>query len=215
MSIRITEARSQKQIDDVARFRYETYVEEMERPQKYADHERRRIWEPLDETGRVTVAYNKEDRVIGTMRINYGADCDLGEYRDFYQMEEFGDHFPEYVTTSTKLMVAQTHRSSTLALRLAIEAYRFGLKRGALLDFIDCNQHLEGFFHKLGYRQYCGRKQHPEYGDVLPMVLYAHDFLHLSLVGSPLLRSANEILKPPPVATDHRKRDLLTIRGAA
>lgn len=91
----------------------------------------------------------------------------------------------------------------------------FGLKRGALLDFIDCNPHLEKFFLKLGYRPYCGRKEHQEYGDVQPMVLYAKDFLHLSLVNSPFLRRAKDILDIPKALRDHRKKELLEIRGAA
>jgi len=38
-------------MERVAEFRYRIYVEEMGRMQMYADHGRRRIYEPFDQTG--------------------------------------------------------------------------------------------------------------------------------------------------------------------
>ena len=215
MSTCIAEATSRQQLEEVARFRYSTYVEELRRPQKHADHRRREVLEPLDETARITLAYDDDERVVGTLRTNFGDETDLGKYRRFYQLDDFARYHPHSISLSTKLMVAKAHRSSSLALRLAVDAYRDGLRRQVMLNFIDCNRSLEKFFFKLGYRSYCGRKQHEEYGDVLPMVLYVRDISHLAQVGSPFLRSARQFLDPAPVACCQTQDRLSEVRGAA
>lgn len=194
----------------VARFRYQIYVGEMAREQKYADAATKTIHEPLDNGARITAAFDDDGEVVGTMRANYLKDCDIGEYRSFYKIDDFGAAFEDRMTITTKLMVRPDLRSGSLPLRLACEAYRYGLVRGMLMDFIDCNRHLEGFFHKLGYRAYCGRRSHPEFGDVLPMVLYSRDWLHLSIVGSPFLREARKVLD---LNIDHRQIEPWMARG--
>ncbi len=203
------------ELDAVAAFRYRVYVEEMGRPQRYACHRSRRILEPLDAHARITAAFDAGGEVVGTLRTNYLSEGGVAEYRDFYRIDEFGAPFEEHMTVTTKLMVRGDLRSSTLPLRLALEAYRVGVTRGVVMDFIDCNRHLEGFFHKLGYRAYCGRRHHEEYGDVLPMVLYVRDWLHLSVVGSPFLREAHKVLPPGEARIDHRRIEPWIERGAA
>ena len=112
-------------------------------------------------------------------------------------------------------MVAREYRASSLGLRLGIEAYRNGLRRGVNTDFIDCNPHLESLFRKLGYLPSCDRRQHEEYGSALPMRLRVHDRQQLSLVGSPFLHSAMQIRDRVPVAEDRRQRNLPEVLGAA
>lgn len=51
---------------------------------------------------------------------------------------------------------------------------------------MDCNPHLEAQFARFGYRSYRSRVEHPEYGDVLPMLLVCPDLEHLVRVKSPL-----------------------------
>jgi len=211
----IRKIESDAELDEVAEFRYSIYVEEMGRRQRYADPSSRRVLEPLDQNARITAAYDAGGKIVGTLRTNYLSESDIGDYRAFYRIEEFGAPFEEHMTVTTKLMVRPELRAGTLPVRLAIEAYREGLNRGVVMDFIDCNRHLEGFFHKIGYRAYCGRRNHPEFGDVLPMVLYTRDWLHLSVVGSPLLKAARRVLPSGEARLDHRRIEPWIERGAA
>jgi hypothetical protein len=97
------------------------------------------------------------------------------------------------VSITTTLMIAPKHRNGTLGCRLSLATFRDGRRDGILFDFIDCNPHLEETFQRLGYRRYLGRIQHPEYGDVLPLVLMLTDVEHLEQIGSPFARVCREV----------------------
>lgn len=194
MSLTIRLAETPEDRHRVFRFRYEIYVEEMARPQTYANHAERIVEEPLDETGHIYLAEDEQGRVVGTVRSNYGCNTDFGCYEEFYQLRRAGDSYPDRVSITTKLMVAPAHRQGTLGARLSMATYRDGITNGILFDFIDCNPHLEDTFHRFGYRRYTGRIQHPEYGDVLPLVLLLTDLEHLEQVGSPFARPCREQL---------------------
>lgn len=201
--IRLAKNRSDRTA--VFKFRYETYVNEMKRSQKFADHQQRVIEEPLDASGHILIA-EKAGQTIGTARFNVGVDQYFGIYGRLYRLREFEPFYPARVSITTKLMVAREHRHGQLALRLALACYAEGLRLGTAFDFIDCNHHLVGFFRKLGYRQIFPDIVHPEYGPVVPMVLAMHDTNHLANVGSPFL----EIARPTEDALDsvgffHRK----------
>lgn len=174
-------------LESIYRMRYEVYVEEMQRPQQYADHERRMIKEPLDERGNIYYATH-EGRIVGTMRTNYYRDGGAGYYPELYQFHLFEHDLWDSFSITTKLIVRQELRAGTLGTRLAMHGYHQCLKDGINFDFIDCNPHLEGYFRKLGYLPYCGRIEHPEYGNVLPLVLPFHDLEHLKLTSSPFAR---------------------------
>lgn len=192
MPVTIRQAETTEDRQRVFRFRYEIYVEEMQRPQTYADHQARTIIEPFDATGHIFLAEDQAGQIVGTVRTNFARDTDFGYYRELYGMECVGEAFPEHVSITTKLMVAPRERSSTLAHRLCTKLYCFGLAEGILFDFIDCNPHLEGHFQRLGYCRYRDRIQHPEYGDVLPMILPVNDLGHLESVDSPWVRDCRE-----------------------
>jgi hypothetical protein len=181
----IRRAESGEDLEKLYRFRYTVYVEEMGRPQRYADHEGRRIEEPLDATAANFIAL-KDDEVVGCLRWNGGRDTDFGEYVDLYDMRCAGPYFPEHCGTTTKLMVDAAHRRSVLPILLCRAGYTHARQQGLLADFMDCNPHLEQQFAAFGYRPYRSRVHHPEYGDVLPMLLVCVDQDHLLRVRSPL-----------------------------
>jgi hypothetical protein len=192
MPLTIRKAETAEDRQRVFRFRYEIYVEEMRRPQRHADHQARTIEEPFDATGHIFLAEDETGRVAGTVRANFGRDTDFGYYHELYGMDCVGRSFPEHVSITTKLMVRPELRSGTLAFRIGSECYRHNLRAGILFDFIDCNPYMEGHFQRLGYRRYRDRIQHPEYGDVLPLVLPMTDLEHLESVGAPLARFCRE-----------------------
>lgn len=208
MSIIIRQAETNEDRGRVFRFRYEVYVEEMKRRQAYANHDARIIEEPLDKSGRIYLAEDDQGKVVGTVRSNYGRDTDFGYYVDLYQMRSVGRSYPDRVSITTKLMVAPEYRRGTLGARLCSKAYAQNLADGILFDFIDCNPHLEQIFHRFGYRHYMGRIQHPEYGDVLPLVLLVTDLEHLEQVGSPFARICRTHL--PHIEANRRMRERIT-----
>ena len=77
----IRRAETAADLEKLYRFRYAVYVEEMGRPQRYADHGRKRIEEPLDAPAANFIAL-KDEEVVGCVRWNGGQDTDFGEYVD-------------------------------------------------------------------------------------------------------------------------------------
>lgn len=185
MEIRLATTVEERQ--HVYRMRYEVYVEEMGRTQKYADHTRRTVEEPLDEKARIYYAVHG-GRIVGTMRQNYFRDGGLYYYPELYRFELFDSDLWDSFSVTTKLIVRPELRAGTLGTRFALHGFEQCIKDGMTFDFIDCNPHLEGYFKKLGYMPYCGRIMHPEYGDVLPLALPFQDLEHLKLTSSPFAR---------------------------
>lgn len=198
MNIEVRLARGREELLKLFRFRYAIYVEEMGRKPNYADHALRTIEEPFDLTGYNLIALDC-GQIVGALRANIGAETDFGQYVDLYEMRRAGSWFPQHVSMTSKFMVAPQHRGGTVAVRLALACFEFGCVHGIYFDFMDTNRHLEATYQRLGYRGYKGRAFHPEYGDVLPMVLSLTDEQHLKSVHSPYLRVRRRFpwVKPP------------------
>jgi hypothetical protein len=187
MAIQIRKVRTASEASAVFRLRYEVYIEELGRTQRYADHAARAIEEPLDACANVFCAYDGA-RLVGTVRSNYTRCSPLGEYESLYQMQRCGGAHPRSTSVTTKLVVASDHRRSTLAFRLAAETYFTGLCDGVLFDFVDVYPARVPFFERLGYRVHLPQAMHPEYGAVIVMRLGMRDARHLAAVKSPFLR---------------------------
>ena len=184
--------------EQVFRFRYRIYVEEMARVQRYADHAARRIEDPLDEGAVNLAAFDRGD-VVGVVRINYPTTSSLGVYEDLYRMRAFagGDH-PDATFIVTRLMIESALRKGLLGYRLCLACYEHGLRNGARSAFIDCNDHLVPFFRGLGFHAYMGTTRHEEYGEVLPMKLDMADEANLAAVRSPFLAALRKWQRASP-----------------
>jgi GNAT superfamily N-acetyltransferase len=147
-SIRL--AANHKEREQLYSFRYRIYAEEMNRPQRYADHERRRIEDPLDAAGYNLIAWKGEE-IVGCVRLNLAWLGGVDYYRDLLRMDELARGFPTGVSLCTRLMVAPYRRGGSIAFRLSDASYRLAKENGVKWNFIDCNDHLVGFFEKLGY----------------------------------------------------------------
>lgn len=181
-------ATTHEELEQIYRFRYHIYIQEMGRTQHYADHDRQMTVEPLDATGKVFGAWS-EGKVIGTVRINLARDTNLGYYEQIYSLQRAGAFHPKHTSITTKLMVAKNQRRGRLAVLLAVAGYNTLRENGVEFDFIDCNSHLVPLFFKWGYRLYKENIEHPEYGNVTPLVLALGDIPHLKQVRSPFSTS--------------------------
>lgn len=194
--IAIRRVSTPEELAAVARFRYAVYVEEMQRPQKDADHDARTIIDALDDFGHIYAAW-KNGEVVGTVRSNYLRDGDIGSYFDYYALGDFlRTHKCEQVSITTRLMVEHSLRRTSLGVRLACATYKCGLASGIVEDFIDCNGHLVPLFTGLGYQLHRRDLVHPEYGPVTVMKLPLRDIAHLENVRSPFARIYRETREP-------------------
>lgn len=203
VAIRLVRTEAEKEA--IYRFRYDIYVKEMQRPQQYADHTCAMIREPLDETAHLFGAFLGK-RIVGTLRLNFARETELGYYQELYEMNWAGEFHPAHTSISTKFMVAREYRGSQLGLKIAVAAYRFLRSHKIEFNFIDCNSHLLSLFRLLGYRQHRPNICHPEYGEVTPLVLALSDEAHLKAIRSPFRKYVSEVPAPTKV------RDFLTAK---
>lgn len=186
MAIEMRQVTDADELEQVYRFLYRVYVEQMGRVQKYADRARRRIEEPLDATARIFAAFDDDGQVVGTVRYNFAGDADAF-YRAFYGMERLTPYYPDRVTFTTKLMVDPHYSGTRLGTELAIAIFHAGSVEGSCFNLIDCNPPMRRYFDRLGYRPFLPDGSHPEYGRVHRMVLVHNDIAHLEAVRSPFL----------------------------
>lgn len=93
-------ASEDRHLKDVFALRYDVYVQEMGRRQQYADHARRRIEEPMDRNAHLVVAY-VDNMLVGTGRVNFVRDTDIGPYHEWYKTELFEGYSPEHLAIIT------------------------------------------------------------------------------------------------------------------
>ena len=182
-------ARSSEQLEQIYRFRYEIYVEEMARKQHHVDHENRTIVDPLDQR-----AFNffalRNDSLAGIVRVNFLRLGETGYYPELYRVHDVAGANTVNSSICTRLMIKPEYRRrQSMAVDLCVACYDFGIERGIRFNFIDCNDYLVPFFTGLGYREYMGTVEHEEYGEVYPLVLDLYDEDHLSQCRSPFLKS--------------------------
>src|SRR6266404_814493 len=158
--VQLLKATTTAELHEIYRFRYKIYVQEMHRMQHYANHELKEIVDPLD-CGAVNFFAAHQTKTIGILRINFCRWSEVGYYETLYAMHTVGPDHPEHTSICTRLMIIPELRGSTLAVRMCILAYTFGLARGIKHNFIDCNDHLVPFFSSLRYVAHTPKTTHP------------------------------------------------------
>ena len=128
--------------NDIYRFRYRIYVEQMGLRQKYADHVRKRVVEPLDEVARIYAAYFN-GTIVGTIRGNRLSDLPTAYYRKLYRIDDRFPFCPDEMSLTTKLMFDPALRRSLYPIRLIVHYARdFNARRPCKIDFVDCRRWL-------------------------------------------------------------------------
>lgn len=184
LEVRLTQ--SDREREQVFRLRYDVYIREMNVPMRYADHERRRIEEPLDRDALLLAVFDGND-VVGTCRVNLGSRGDLREYVQLHHMHEFGEYFPDRVSVSTRFVMTAAARGGGDWRKVVLETYRLALEGGSEFDFSDGRVGRSAWMIRAGYRQVFAAMRHPDDADGLhvPTVLVVRDYDYLQRVGSP------------------------------
>ena len=193
MTFQIREAIDDEARNEVYRFRYRIYVEQMGFQQKHADHAGKRVVEPLDEAARIYAAY-LDGALVGTIRGNRFCDLPTAYYRQLYRIDDRFPFDPQEMSLTTKLMFDPALRCSSYPIRLIVHYARdFNARQPCKIDFVDCRRWLLPFFRKLGNVDYLGWVIHNEYGSVRPLFCPADQVLRLQRLRSPLAAVARDL----------------------
>ena len=173
-------------------FRYRVYIEEMRKPYRHADHQRKILRDALDEKAILLYATNNHE-ITGTVRINWGEDEDaFMTFSDLCALANFANFPADSLSFCSRLMVHQQHRYSAVAAALSTAAYLKGRERNTQFNFVHCAPRLLPLFKRMGFRQYTQPFHDPEIGAQVPLVLVFEDVEHLRASRSPFLVNALE-----------------------
>lgn len=199
-AIEVRVASSQEELNDIFRFRYQIYVQEMGRYQDYADHKQKMLIDSLDREGSIYyIPYGKQ--IIASIRLNFSADThfdeEMSERYQFPVFKEFGGDTIVYVS---RLMVRREWRGSPIIGLLLSKIYLAARERGVRFGFCNSAPALIPFYEQLGYRRYTGNFVDPEVGYRVPLVLIVEDYEHLRGIRSVFARVARQYPKDPRAA---------------
>ncbi len=178
---------NQQDLQQVFRLRYAVYVEELGAEMEHADHQRKEVCEPWDETGDNLGAWINGE-LVGCVRINRGGKSDLSEYQDFFTpiiADKASGCSLESISISSKFVVQQRHRGAIFAVRLAQANYVQMLENNSQLNYLTCRSNLVEMYRKLGFQPCAPAFHHHEAGWITPMVLVVEDYEYLRQIKSP------------------------------
>jgi N-acyl-L-homoserine lactone synthetase len=181
------EVKEPADLQSIHRLRYEVYVEEMGRRQRYADHDRRLLQEPLDDDAIHLAAYPRDGGApLGALRLHLSSRSRLEVFEQLYGLAP--GRFASRTMVITRLITQPRARGgrASAGLLLAKAAYRLALEEGVEHGYIDCGRPLVPFFEWLGFD--CLRLfEHAEYGEIAIMQMDPRDADRLAKTDSPFL----------------------------
>jgi hypothetical protein len=189
MGVEFFRAESEHDREEVFRFRYTVYVEELGRYRGTADHRGRRLVEPEDDHS-VIYGVRVDGRLVGTGRMTFGADGFSPRQIDQYSLGPFLADVPiELMAVGERYMVAPDLRGSTLGAELREFEYEDVRARGVRLLFGCCEPHLLPVYLSDGARTYAEHNiNSAEAGYMIPLVWFEGD--HEDLASAPSIQQA-------------------------
>jgi hypothetical protein len=170
-AIEVYRAVSEQDREDVYRFRYSVYVEELGRYRGMADHGGHRLVEPEDAHS-VVYAARMDGRVVATGRMTFGGDGFSERQIEQYSLAPFLADVPaRLMCIGERLMIAPELRGSTVNAELRVLMGEDGDARGTRLVFGDCEPHLLSLNLSMGCRPYAERNiNSDEAGYLIPVL---------------------------------------------
>ena len=205
-AVRRAETRTEREA--IYRFRYEVYIDELQKSTPTADHDRRWLRDPEDDEDTTILFYTgTPDEITGTMRLQFGAPGTASaSLRQRYSLDLFPDIDRLTISATSRLVVTRRLRGKLIFPALARAVYTCVAERGVYLIFMCCAPGLVRSYRKLGLRPYPGPLICSEDGLRVPLVMLTPDVRYYREVGSPLLPLVrNTYPQGPPAHFDLRR----------
>jgi len=189
MTAVIWEALTPEEREQIYQFRYQIYVEEMNRYHSIADHAAKQLKEEIDDQSRLYLV-TENDRVVGSMRFTWGGDAELPERLiQQYDLKPFIERIPQdQIVIGERFMVLSEYRGTDLLFRMFQTYLEFVNQHRIQLIFGDCEPHLLNLYLGLGFRTYTTHNVNSqETGYLIPLIMVAEDVDYMKQIRSPLL----------------------------
>lgn len=191
MFVRIVEASSPEQREEVFRFRYRIYGEELGKVLGGIDHDRRHYKDSMDDDAFLLAAVDqKSGEVVGTLRNNSLADKSFPEMlKDQMNLRPILDHFsPTKVGYSSAFMVDPAYRGKTVASLLFLALYRDLIRQRREVELCVAELALVNLYHQIGFRPYGPPYRSGGTGGLrTPLVHAPQDRAYIKKVKSPII----------------------------
>lgn len=182
-------ARTEEERRAVFRMRYRIYFEEKnELGVPYADHARREIHTPEDDSPQTALFYvGSPEDMKGSLRVVAWKPGQIpADFRRKYSLDRFPDIDTRAVCYVGFLMVEKTLRGTAGVVALTSGAVeKTVVDHGAEMMFSDCAPGLLNPYRRLGLRPYGGRLLSMHRGMQIPVAGITADLDHARRVGSP------------------------------
>lgn len=180
----------------IFQFRYNVYVQEMDKHRINADTYHKMISDVLDDWS-INIYAETNGVVIGVNRLNIApAKKFPKDIANFLNLDHFinlgGLAENENVTFMTKLMVDKSYRNSPLLYSLLSKSYELFSEYDIQFGFGACNLHLLRLYEQIGLHRYSKNFIDGGYGLLFPIVMLGDDIEHFRRVRSPLYRLARK-----------------------
>ena len=187
VSLAVSEAERQ----EVYRFRYAVYVEEMGKSPPDANHERRVLMDRFDATASLYLLRDGEGALVGTLRINHLAALESAlEALRPIPLEPLLEQAPlKNLSYTSRLMLRADWRGGSSLALLCNRIFADSLEEGIRFDLCHAHPGLIELYEQLGYRRFCAGITLPGVGYQVPMLLALRDRAHLLRCRSPLMRN--------------------------
>lgn len=182
-------AETSAELQNIYRFRYKVYTDEMDFHFPWANKEERLLQDPIDGQSLNFYVKNRQDEIVGVIRLVIFSDQSAPEgiikkYHTHHFSEEFEGTNRIMIS---RFLVREDYRlHSKAAWKLIQECYHQCERNLAPLVFIDCSPHLVKFYEALGFRRYAPNFTDDVLGYKVPMVILLQDVDYLRKVSSPL-----------------------------
>ncbi len=180
-------AETDEEKEAVYRFRYEIYVAEMGRYGAAADHDRKMLVEPEDETARIFYAA-QDGEIVATSRFSWGGDAPFTQHLiDHYMLAPFIAELPlAAMAVGERGMVKPEMRGSRVFQELGAFSSHFVQENRIQLIFGACEPHLLSLYVGQGMRTFSKQNiNSAEAGYLIPIVSVVEDIEYLRWIGSP------------------------------
>jgi predicted GNAT family N-acyltransferase len=181
--IQVRQLKTEAERAQAFNLRYRVYIEEMKRGTKSPDHSRKMVLDQMDESGLIFGAF-EDERLVGTSRVNLVGEGHI-DHEDLYEIEEFSQFCFGKIAIAGKLIVDPDYRGTHVCIALMKAMFVFGQTRNVEVWLLDCNKPLDRLYSRVGFVPY-RTANHPEYGNVICMMMFPNDRQHHEKVGSPL-----------------------------